>query len=324
MSVSESILRRITRCLAQQLSCRLLVPAVLAFAFAAGAAPASAAAPAQKTFATPEAAVAELVAAARSGNQKRLRAVFGPAGARLGNNDPALARIERKAFVDAYTEKHAIELSGDARATLVVGANEWRFPVPLVRTGKGWRFDTAAGAEEVINRRVGRNELHAIQTLLALVDAQREYAAEDRDGDGLRDYAQKFASSPGKRDGLYWPAAAGEAPSPLGALVAGAAEEGYALGSGVPRPYWGYYFRILTAQGSNARGGAYDYLVGSNLIGGFAVLAFPAEYGQSGVKSFLVNHEGVVFEKDLGAETRALAVAIKDFNPDASWHEAAR
>lgn len=325
MFVSGTFLCRLAGKVQQHLSRRLAMPvAALVVALGALASPLANAAPTQKTFATPEAAAAALADAARSGSQKRLRALFGPAGNRLGNNDPVLARAERKTFVDAYNEKHSIALSGDARATLVVGSNDWPFPVPLVKSGKGWYFDTAAGAEEIINRRIGRNELHAIQTLLAIVDAQREYAAEDRDGDGLRDYAQKFASAPGKRDGLYWPAVPGEAPSPLGTLVAAAVEAGYTPGSGAPRPYWGYYFRILTEQGASARGGAYSYLAGANLIGGFAVIAYPAEYGESGVKSFLVNHDGIVFEKDLGADTHAVAAATRQFDPDASWKEVTR
>jgi hypothetical protein len=325
MFVSGTFLCRLAGKVQQYLSRRLAMPvAALVVALGAVASPLANAAPTQKTFATPEAAAAALADAARSGSQKRLRALLGPAGSKLGNNDPALARAERKTFVDAYNEKHSIALSGDARATLVVGSNDWPFPLPLVKGGKGWYFDAAAGAEEIANRRIGRNELHAIQTLLAIVDAQREYAAEDRDGDGLRDYAQKFASTPGKRDGLYWPVGQGGDPSPLGALVASAVEQGFVPGSGAPRPYWGYYFRILTEQGSGARGGAYSYLAGANLIGGFAVIAYPAEYGESGVKSFLVNHDGIVFEKDLGADTHAVAAATKAFDPGSGWQEVAR
>lgn len=297
--------------------------AALAMAAAAVAPPASAAAPKQKTYATPEAASAALLAAARNGKSAGFYAVFGPEAKGLGSGDPVLAKLERERFVLAYNEKHSLRMDGEARATLVLGNNEWPFPVPLVKTrsGKAWRFDTAAGKEEIINRRVGRNELYAIQVLMAIVDAQRDYASVDRDGDGVREYAPKFASAAGKHDGLYWPAKEGETGSPLGPLVASAVHEGYAVGTGKPMPYWGYYYRILSEQGGDARGGAYSYVADGKMIGGFAVVAYPAEYGASGVKTFIVNHEGKVFEKDLGDDSARTAVAMTAFNPGAGWME---
>lgn len=274
---------------------------------------------AQKTYATPEAAIAALVDAARSGSSKKMQAVFGPEAKQLGSGDAVMAKRERERFVLAYEEKHSIRMQGDSRITLVLGSNEWPFPVPLVKNANGWRFDTLGGKEEIIDRRIGRNELYTIQVLLAMVDAQREYAAQDRDGDGVREYAQKFSSSPGKQDGLYWPTRTGETPSPLGALAAHAVREGYAGKSSTPAPYWGYYYRILNGQGSRAKGGAYSYLVKQDMIGGFAILAYPAQYGASGIKSFIVNHDGQVYEKDLGSDTPKQAAAMHTFNPDDAW-----
>jgi hypothetical protein len=279
---------------------------------------ARAAAPTQDSYATLEDAAKALHAAARSGDHKQLHAVFGPSAKQLGSGDAVLAERERERFILAYEEKHALQSQDGKHATLVVGNNNWPFPVPLVKQAQGWRFDTAAGKEEILNRRIGRNELYVIQTLMAMVDAQQDYVANDHDGDGVREYAQKFISSSGKQDGLYWPAAAGQEASPLGPLAANAAYEGYSKKHS-PTPYWGYYFRILTAQGEHAKGGAYSYMGNRDMIGGFAIIAYPAQYGASGIKSFIVNHDGKVFEKDLGSGTAKQAAAIKIFNPDSSW-----
>jgi hypothetical protein len=193
-----------------------------------------------------------------------------------------------------------------------------------VKRGEKWSFDTRKGKEELINRRIGRNELNTIQVCLAYVDAQREYALKDRDGDGLVEYAQEFRSDRGKKNGLYWDVKAGEAQSPLGPLFAAAREKGYSpkAAGGKPVPYHGYYYRILTGQGKNAPGGAYDYVVKGNMIGGFALVAYPAQYGSSGVMTFIVNHDGVVYQKDLGKSTEKSAVAMKLFNPDQTWKRA--
>src|SRR5262249_38566554 len=215
-------------------------------------------------------------------------------------------RNARARFVASYDEKHQFE-AGGGKVVLVTGRDDFPFPIPLVPDGPSWRFDTAAGKEEIINRRIGRNELYAIQTCLAYVDAQREYYARDPDGNALLQYALKFASTPGKRDGLYWPTKAGETPSPLGPLVARARGEGYSKRSGAPVAYWGYYYRILTAQGKDAPGGAYDYMAHGRLLGGFALVAFPGQYGVSGVMTFIVNQEGVVYQKDLGPNSAAIA-----------------
>lgn len=294
----------------------LLLPLV-GTALPAGAGPATAG----KEFASPEEAVAAFVAAVKNHDEQTLLAIFGPEGEELVVSEDATEdRRRRERFTRDFEEKHALVAEGPAMV-LVIGEREWPFPIPLVKQGEQWVFDTLAGKEEILNRRVGENELSTVQTLLAVVDAQREYAMEDRDGDGIREYAARFGSDPGTRNGLYWPTAEGEAPSPLGELVAEARAEGYSR-QGQPQgpiPYHGYYFKMLTTQGAHATGGAFDYLVRDRMVGGFAVLAYPAGYGRTGVMTFMVNHDGVVLEKDLGPETSELASALTAFDPDESW-----
>ncbi len=203
-----------------------------------------------------------------------------------------------------------------------MGADAWPFPAPLVKNAAGWHFDSEAGRLEILKRRVGRNELDTIQTMLAIVDAQREYVRVDNDKDGFSTYAKLFRSSPGKKDGLYWPAAPNERQSPLGDLVAQATLDGYKESAAAPTPYHGYLFRMLTAQGPSARGGALDYLVRGKLFGGFAVIAWPAKYANSGIMTFIVNHDGVVYQRDLGEDTAARAAKITRFDPDKSWKRA--
>ena len=296
----------------------LMLLAVLALVLPTAA---SAAEPKPKTFASPDEAVGALMEAVKVGDEKALLSIFGPDGKTLVNSgDPVQDRNGREWFLAAYQEKHA--LSGDGeRRTLEVGGDDWPFPVPLVKAGDGWHFDTAEGKEELLNRRIGKNELNTIQVLLALVDAQREYASADRDGDGLLEYAQKFGSDKGKKNGLYWPTKEGDAASPLGSLVAEAVQEGYRKEGSKPVPYHGYHFKILRAQGKDAPGGAYSYLAKGKMIGGFAFLAYPAQYGSSGVMSFMVNHDGVVYQKDLGPDTAA-AGKIDRFDPDQTWEKA--
>ncbi len=266
-----------------------------------------------------------LVDAVRAEDANRLLAVIGPKSKSwLFSGDKVADKAAWKKFLAAYDVKNSITKEGDARAVLGVGDDNWTFPAPLVRKADKWAFDADAGREEIINRRVGRNELDTMQTLLAIVDAQREYSFADANGDGLADYAIRFASTPGKKDGLYWPTKNGEPPSPLGPLVAKAVREGYSskARAGKPQPYHGYIYRMLTAQGKDAPGGAYSYLVHGKMFGGFAVLAYPASYGASGVKSFMVNHDGVVYEGDLGPTTAAQAAKIKLFNPGPGWTRA--
>ena len=278
---------------------------------------------AQERFKTPEAAVDALVAAAKAGDTKALVGVLGPQGkAIVRSGDPVADANIKEKFVAAYDAKHAIEREGDGTQTLIIGADNFPFPIPLVNKAGEWQFDTAAGLDEILRRRIGRNELAAIQVSLAYVQAQNEYASLDPAGLGSHVYAQRIVSRPGRKDGLYWPTAEGETPSPLGELAAKAAAEGYKAGA-APIPYHGYYYRILTRQGGDAPGGAYDYLANGKMIGGFALLAFPAEYGNSGIMTFVVNKNGTVYQKDLGLNTAEVAREIDLFAPDQSWTKVA-
>jgi hypothetical protein len=278
----------------------------------------------QKSFSTAEEAVKAAIAAARAGDDKELAAIFGSGSDEvLSSGDAVADKLRRTEFLQAYDEKNRLERE-DENMVLVIGKDDWPFPIPLLRQKNGgWVFDTVKGKEEILNRRIGRNELDVIQVVLAYVDAQREYAMKDHDGDGLLEYAQKFRGDPGKKNGLYWEAKAGEEESPLGPLAARAVKEGYGQKkpSDKPLPFHGYYYRILTAQGKSAPGGAYSYLVKDSMVGGFALVAYPAEYGNSGVMTFIVNHEGKVFEKNLGTNTASLAQNMKEYNPDKTWTE---
>jgi hypothetical protein len=263
--------------------------------------------------------VAALIDAARAGAPAQLTRVLGPGSAEIvRSGDPVADAAARKRVLDAYDAGHRIASEDADKAVLTIGTEDWPFPIPLVRKDGTWRFDTAAGREEILYRRIGRNELSAIQACLAYVDAQHDYAEKDRAGSGAGIYAQRIVSRPGKKDGLYWPAVAGEDESPLGELVASATVEGYRAGQ-QRVPYHGYYYKVLTRQGPKAPGGALDYVVRGKMIGGFALVAYPAQYGNSGVMTFLVNHQGVVFEKDLGPRTAALAARMTAFNPDGTW-----
>jgi hypothetical protein len=274
---------------------------------------------AQEQFATPEHAVGALVDAAQSQDQKNLLTVLGPDGKAVVNSgDPVADTNARESFVSAYDIKHELELEGDGSQTLIIGDDDWPFPIPLVNKGGKWQFDTTAGLDEILRRRIGRNELATIQVALAYVQAQNEYASLDAAGLGLHVYAQRIVSRPGKKDGLYWPTAEGEPPSPLGDLAAKASAEGYKAGQ-TRIPFHGYYYRILTRQGPNAPGGAYDYLAKGKMIGGFALVAYPAQYGNSGIMTFMVNQDGTVFQKDLGPQTDKLARKIESFDPDQTW-----
>jgi hypothetical protein len=298
----------------------LAVAAIVLMAILCGCAT-SGEAPKQKGFATLEAAVAAFAAAVKSNDEKELAAIFGPAAKELiSSGDPVYDQQRREKFSAAYELKHRLVQEGD-QWVLTIGEQEWPFPIPVVKRGDRWVFDTEAGKEEILNRRVGENELDTVQTLLAIVDAQREYAMKDRDGDGIREYAQKFLSDPGATNGLFWETKPGEAPSPLGELVADARAEGYTQAGRQqePVPYHGYYYRMLAKQGPHAADGAFDYVVNGNQIGGFAVLAYPAAYGSSGVMTFMVNHEGVVFQSDLGEDTAKSAMEMTAFDPDDDW-----
>ena len=277
-----------------------------------------------RTFTSPEDAAKALIETAKKGDVDALLAIFGPDGKDLlASSDPATARMNRRVFTVAAAERWRLTDDGANRKTLVIGNEDWPFPVPLVKEASGWRFDTAAGKEEVIARRIGHNELAAIDTVRAYVTAQQRYAAQGHDGNQPGTYATRFRSDPGKENGLYWPTAKGQKRSPLGDLVAQAAEEGRAVGGdrAQPAPYRGYYFKILTAQGAAAPGGARSYFVKGQMSGGFALVAWPAQYDVTGVMTFIVNHDGIVREKDLAAETDAVARKMTAYNPDASWRE---
>jgi len=275
----------------------------------------------QKSFSSAEEAVKAALNAARSDNAKELTAIFGPQSKELLFSGDAVADKERRAqFLKAYDEKNSLSKEGE-KIVLIVGKQDWPFPIPLVQKGQGWVFDTEQGKQEILNRRIGENELFTIQAILAVVDAQREYAVKDPNRDGFRDYAQKFISDSGKRNGLYWEAKQGEPQSPLGPIMSQARAGGYQFKSGTPVPYHGYYYRILTAQGKDAPGGAYNYFVKGKMIGGFAVVAYPAEYGNSGIMTFIVNHDGKVYQKNLGPNTAAVAKGMKEYNPDKTWTE---
>ena len=276
---------------------------------------------AQQTFKTPEEAATALVNAAKSGDSKSIVTVLGPDGEDIvSSGDEVADAATRAKFIAAYDAKHTIAMEGDSKAVMVVGPDDFPLPIPLVRKDGLWRFDTAAGREEILFRRIGENELDAIQSALAYVDAQDEYAEKDRTGAGVNTYAQRIISQPGKKDGLYWPTSQGEPPSPLGELVAEATKQGYRVGAG-RTPFHGYYFKILTKQGAAAAGGELEYIVNGKMIGGFALVAYPAEYRNSGVMTFIVNHAGTVFQKDLGPNTAQVAERMTAFNPDKTWQK---
>jgi hypothetical protein len=270
---------------------------------------------AQQSFSNPDEAVSALAGAVKSGNKQDILKVLGADGEDIISSGDDVADADaRNKFVSSYDAKHAVKIDGK-KASLIIGADDFPFPIPLVHTKAGWEFDTDEGRQEILYRRIGRNELDAIQTSLAFVDAEDDYADKDR-GDGVGVYAQRIVSSPGKKDGLYWPSDSND--SPLGQLAAEASAEGYKAGS-EPQPYHGYYYRVLTQQGPSAPGGAMNYIVKDKMIGGFALVAYPADYGNSGVMTFIVNHEGTVYQKDLGEDTEARVKGMTSFDPDKTW-----
>ncbi|HTS21834.1 MAG TPA: DUF2950 domain-containing protein [Casimicrobiaceae bacterium] len=293
-----------------------LVVAFVAAAALVAVHPGTTNAAAQKSFETADAAFQALADAAKTYDSKTLAALLGPSGTSVVNSGDAVAdKANAARFAADYAEKHNVVTEG-TKATLVVGKDDWPLPIPAVKGANGWTLDAKAGAREILARRIGQNELEAIQVVRAVVDAQHDYSDQDHDANGLRDYAAKFISTKGKKDGLYWPTKEGEASSPLGPLIGEATAEGYKSGAA---PYHGYYYRMLTAQGKDAPGGVRNYMVHGHLLGGFAVVAYPATYGNSGIMTFIVNQDGTVYQKDLGEKTAAAAKAIKAYNPDKSW-----
>jgi hypothetical protein len=276
------------------------------------------AAAAEPTFPTAQAAMAAFKTAIASDDPAGLLALFGNEHEdELLGGDPASRREEIASMASGAQEALALDSQDADHATILIGREAWPMPVPLVKDGDAWHFDTEAGLEEIIDRRIGRNELSAIALLRDYVDAQVEYASQDRDGDGVLQYAQRVTSSPGKHDGLYWPTVVGEPASPFGPLVAEAEEHLRFHKKG--EPYQGYFFRILTRQGKNVPGGAYDYVINGNMIAGFAMVAWPADYGNSGVMTFVISHQGKLYQKDLGPGTAGIAADMKAYDPGSTW-----
>jgi hypothetical protein len=274
----------------------------------------------QKTFATPEDAVVALVDAAKADNTKELRTLFGADGEKiLVSGDQVMDQRSREIFLVAYAERAGLMTDSATRRILYIGNEDWPFPIPLVNENQTWRFDTAAGVQEIQVRRIGRNELTTIRVCQVYVEAQQEYAASAHDGKSVGLYAQKITSTLGKHDGLYWKSEDPEQLSPLGEFAAEAASEGYRPTEGQPTPFHGYFFRILTGEGTSAERGAHSYIVNGEMRDGFALIAHPAVYGSSGVMSFIVNQDGLVYQKDLGPQTARIAAKITRFNPDSGW-----
>lgn len=275
---------------------------------------------AQERFKTPEEAVETLVKAARSGDSKSVVRILGPGSQELvSSGDPVADADARQEYLAAYDAGHHIVSEPGKPVVLVIGPNDWPFPIPMVQRDGQWIFDVPAGREEVLARRIGRNELATMKAMLAYWDAQQEYADMNKDKGGQAVYAQKIVSSPGKKNGLYWPTSGNEKPSPLGEAVADATQRGYRPGAG--EPFNGYRYKILLRQGPTAPGGAVDYVVKGDMIGGFGLVAYPAEYGNSGIMTFIINNDGDIYEKDLGDHTARTASRMSSFNPDHTWRK---
>ena len=274
----------------------------------------------QQSFATPDEAAAGLVQAMQKGDAATLNGLFGPGAEGLvTSGDPVADVADRTKFIGWYNEKHVLVPAGADRVDLQVGEQGWPLPVPIARREGRWYFDGASGAQELVYRRIGHNELGAVRVCRGYVDAQIDYASADRDGKGAGIYAQKLRSDPGMHNGLYWKSADGEAPSPVGPFIAQAAAEGYRAAAGTNPAYHGYQYRSLYRQTRRAKGGALEYFVDGELVNGFGLVAWPATYGVSGVMTFIVNQDGVVYQKDLGAETAKLVDGMQAFDPDSSW-----
>ena len=311
MSTVRNLIRRSRRV-------RVIAAVVCSVWFASSEPPAFAS---QQVFPSTAAAAKALIEAAQKDDINALESILGSdAKEVISSGDPVADNNARDTLVAKYNEMHRVAYDDHGRVILYIGADNWPLPIPMVKQGDGWAFDTKSGKEELLYRRIGKNELYTIDVLRDLADAQLEYASEGRQGD-VKHFAQKIQSDSGKHDGLYWPVAAGEPESPIGPLIADATEEGYKTGTGTPLPFHGYYYRVLTRQGKNAPGGAMDYIDNGKMTKGFAFLAYPAAYRASGVMTFMINQDGVVVQKDLGPETPKLAKEISEFNPDKTWDQ---
>lgn len=276
----------------------------------------------QKSFRSPAEAVNSLVEAVKNNNNKALKYILGPDSEKLiSSGDPVADQAGRDRFIELYNEKNQLEQKSSSKTVLTLGKDDFPFPLPLVLKGHMWSFDTKAGSKEILNRRIGRNELEVMDVLKDYLEAQREYARKDHDGNGVLEFARKLNSTSGKQDGLYWEVKEGEEPSPFGPLVAKADCEGYdkLFRDAPPEPFHGYYFKVLMKQGKNAEGGAFDYLVNDKMVLGFALVAYPARYRTSGVMTFIVNQSGVIHQKDLGNNTAKIATEMSQYDPDSSW-----
>jgi hypothetical protein len=278
---------------------------------------------AQKSFASPEQAAQELVAAVKANDVAEMLAILGPDGKEIvSTGDEVADKSARERFVRAFETFNGLEME-DAKATLIVGAEGWPLPIPMVKRGESWLFDTRQGKEEVLDRMIGRNELGVIEACQEYVDAQREFARTDWNNDGVLEYAQKLISDKGKRNGLYWEAAEDEITSPLGPFFAGAVQEGYSARKPAEKrsPFRGYFFKILKSQGKHAPGGAYDHVINDHMVAGFALVAYPAQYGSSGIMTFIVNQNGAIYQKDLGKNSAKIAEGTSKFDPDKTWNK---
>jgi hypothetical protein len=277
-------------------------------------------APDRTTFANPDEAAKALMQGIKANNTEALKAIFGPFVEKdLSSGDPVSDRHDREVMAIAMGQSWRWAPAGAGKQELVIGDEHWPFPVPLAKVRGGWQFDTDAGADEIISRRIGRNELRVIDVCRDYVATQKAYASQPRDGKLAGLYAQQFRSSPGRQDGLYWRVGAEETPSPLGHLIAQAVVEGYDENKRSSQPLWGYHFRVLTAQGASAKGGARNYIVNGEMSGGFGLIAYPADYGRGGIMTFIVNQDGVVYQKDLGEDTLKVAAGLSEYNPDGTW-----
>ena len=311
MSSVRNLIRRSRRV-------RVIAAVVCSVCFASSESPAFAS---QQVFPSTAAAAKALIEAAQKDDINALESILGSdAKEVISSGDPVADNNARDTLVAKYNQMHRVAYDDHGRVILYIGADNWPLPIPMVKQGDGWAFDTKAGKEELLYRRIGRNELYTIDVLRDLADAQLEYASEGRDGD-VKQFAQKIQGDSGKHDGLYWPVAAGEPESPIGPLIADATDEGYKTGTGTPIPFHGYYYRVLTRQGKNAPGGDMDYIDHGKMTKGFAFLAYPATYRASGVMTFMINQDSVVVQKDLGPETPKLAKEISEFNPDKTWDQ---
>jgi hypothetical protein len=272
----------------------------------------------KRGFYSPEEAVNALIDAVRADKIEEMLAILGPGSRELiYSGDDVADKTGREKFIKAYDRMNILQKKSEDRMILCIGADNWPMPIPIVKTGPAWMFDSEEGKQEILNRRIGRNELHVMEVLDAYVEAQHEYASKDCRGEGVVEFAQKLISTEGKRDGLYWEVKEGEEESPLGPLIAWASRKGYEDAN--ISPFYGYYFKILKGQGKNADGGAYDYVVNGKMILGFALIAYPAEYGNSGVMTFMVNQQGIIYEKNIDEDTRSIAEKMEIFDPDDTW-----